>query len=179
MGSVDCHKSSTIPDLLIIHPRVFYDFRGEFVETFSTLSYQFADAQGKAITFVEDDISLSKRNVMRGLHGSPNTCKLVQCLHGEVYCVIVDMRDNSPSLYKWESITLNDRNRTQLLVPAGCATGILCMSDSCLFGYKQSQHYIDAQHQFTVRWNDPKLKIYWPVREPIVSERDSTAVLLP
>ena len=170
--------SKQISDLLVIQPAVFYDFRGEYVETFNALDYQFHDAQGAHIEFVEDDISVSRHGTLRGLHGDSATWKLIQCLYGEFYYVVADMRKESPTYLKWQAFTLNDKNRTQVLVPAGCANGHLCISDSCIFSYKQSQYYSGAQNQFTVRWDDPKLRIYWPMKEPILSERDRSARLL-
>jgi len=165
--------SSKINDLKIITPTVFYDFRGEYVETFNQNGYVFFDCNGKKVEFVEDDISLSRQNVLRGLHGDTKTWKLIQCLSGEFYFVVVDMRANSSTYLNWESFTLNERNRKQVIVPAGCANGHLCLSERCIFSYKQSQYYDGMENQFTVRWNDPKLNIHWPINNPILSQRDS------
>jgi len=167
--------SLKITGLKIIQPDIFYDFRGEYVETFNASSYAFQDEQGQAIQFVEDDVSMSRQHVLRGLHGDGNTWKLIQCLMGEFYYVVVDMRRHSPTYRQWESYILNERNRTQVLVPAGCANGHLVLSDRCLFSYKQSQYYSGMQQQFTVRWNDPALNIFWPVPQPFLSERDRQA----
>ncbi len=168
-------SSRVISDLKIITPEIFYDFRGEYVETFNAREYSFIDAGGRKIEFVEDDISVSRRNVLRGLHGDAKTWKLIQCLHGEFYYVIADMRPQSPTYLSWQSFVLNDRNRRQVLVPAGCANGHLVLSESCIFSYKQSQYYEGMNEQFTVRWNDPALRIFWPIDDPILSERDSGA----
>jgi dTDP-4-dehydrorhamnose 3,5-epimerase len=169
-------KSSKIENLSIIQPTVFYDFRGEYVETFSQQNYsQFLDYDGSPIQFVEDDISMSRQNVLRGLHGDSKTWKLIQCLYGEFYYVVVDMRKNSATYLNWEAFTMNEKNRIQVLVPAGCANGHLVLSDKTIFSYKQSQYYSGMENQFTVRWNDPKLNIYWPINNPILSERDSSA----
>lgn len=168
--------SKRIHNLSIIKPDVFYDFRGEYVETFNIETYQFKDDDGQPIRFVEDDISMSRQHVLRGLHGDSKTWKLIQCLMGEFYYIVVDMRKQSPTYLNWEAFTLNEKNRMQVLVPAGCANGHLVMSDRCIFSYKQSQLYSGMQNQFTVRWNDPKLTIFWPVQHPILSERDSQAI---
>ncbi len=170
--------SEHIADLKIITPQIHYDYRGEYVETFSQRGYRFTDRQGQPIEFVEDDISMSRQNVLRGLHGDSQTWKLIQCLHGEFYYVVADLRRGSPTYRHWESYILNDRNRRQVLVPAGCANGHLVLSATCVFSYKQSQYYAGAGEQFTVRWDDPKLGIHWPIREPILSQRDSRAALL-
>ena len=171
--------SNKINDLKIIHTNVFYDFRGEYVETFSKKGYEeFKDYNGQPIEWLEDDISVSRQSVLRGLHGDSKTWKLIQCLWGEFYYVVVDMRKDSSTYLNWEAFTLNDKNRMQVLVPAGCANGHLVLSDKCIFSYKQSQYYSGMENQFTVRWNDPKLNIFWPVKEPMLSVRDSSASLL-
>jgi len=171
-------ESTKIRDLKVIRPRVFYDFRGEYVETFSARGYQFRDHAGMPVEFVEDDVSLSKHRVLRGLHGDPKTWKLIQCLWGEIYVVVVDMRPDSPTYLAWEAFNVNERNRLQILIPAGCANGHLCLTERCIFSYKQSQYYDGADKQFTVRWDDPALKIWWPIRDPLVSQRDGGAAFL-
>lgn len=171
-------KSEIIEDLLVIEPRVFYDFRGEYVETFSQKDYDFYDNRSQKVVFVEDDISMSNYGVLRGLHGDDKTWKLIQCLYGEIYLVVVDMRVDSPTFLKQQGFALNEKNRMQVLIPAGCANGHLCLTQKCIFSYKQSQYYSGADKQFTVRWDDPKLNIFWPVKNPIVSERDSFADFL-
>jgi dTDP-4-dehydrorhamnose 3,5-epimerase len=85
------------------------------------------------------------------------------------------MRKDSPSYSKWVQYAINDKNRTQILVPAGCANGHLVMSETAIFSYKQSEYYTGAQNQFTVRWDDPSLNITWPINNPILSLRDSQA----
>jgi dTDP-4-dehydrorhamnose 3,5-epimerase len=171
-------SSSVISDLVTISVPIHYDYRGEYVETFRADTYEFRDRDGASIKFVEDDISVSRRNVLRGLHGDAKTWKLIQCLWGEFYYVVADMRKDSPTYLRWQSFVLNDRNRMQVLVPAGCANGHLVLSEKAIFSYKQSQYYSGMSTQFTVRWDDPKLGIHWPVREPILSERDAGAAPL-
>lgn len=172
---VKIESSKKICDLKMIVPRVFYDFRGEYIETFNETRYEFHDRNGKRILFVQDDVSVSRRDVLRGLHGDSKTWKLIQCLWGDIYVVVVDMRQDSSTYLSWEAFTINDKNRMQILVPAGCANGHLCLSDRCVFSYKQSHYYEGSNRQFTVRWNDPKLGIYWPIRNPILSDRDNSA----
>ena len=171
-------RSTIIEDLLVITQDIHYDFRGEYVETFSAKTYNFADAEERRIEFVEDDISLSRQYVLRGLHGDSKTWKLIQCLFGEFYYVVADMRPMSKTYLQWQSVVLNDRNRRQVLVPANCANGHLCLSERCLFSYKQSEYYEGAGKQFTVRWDEPMLGIRWPINTPILSERDAAAPLL-
>jgi dTDP-4-dehydrorhamnose 3,5-epimerase len=171
-------ESSNIHELRVIQVPVFRDFRGEYVETFSARNYALFDANGKPIEFVEDDVSMSRRGVLRGLHGDDRTWKLVQCLWGEFYLIVADVRPHSPTYLRWEGFYLNDRNRSQVLIPAGCANGHLCMTEHCLFSYKQSQYYDGADKQFTVRWDDPALAISWPIRDPLLSQRDAGAKFL-
>ncbi|MEM9596173.1 MAG: dTDP-4-dehydrorhamnose 3,5-epimerase [Acidobacteriota bacterium] len=175
---VQIRDSETIPGLKLLEPSIFEDARGQYVETFNRRDYRFHDAAGRPVDFVEDDISCSHAGVLRGLHGDDRTWKLVQCLRGEIYLVVVDMRADSPALRRWQGFRLDDRNRHQVLIPAGCANGHYAVSD-CIFSYKQSELYRGAQHQFTVRWNDPALGIDWPVTEPLLSDRDRTAPDLP
>ena len=168
-------ESQKIQDFKTIKPVVFHDFRGEYVETFNAERYKFNDSSGREVVFVEDDISVSKKGVLRGLHGDDKTWKLIQCLWGEIYVAVVDMRKTSRTYLQWETFAINDRNRWQLLIPAGCANGHLCLSEKCIFSYKQSQIYSGMENQFTVRWDDPRLKIFWPVKDPLLSIRDASA----
>jgi len=172
---MEIKESEKVKDLKVIKPVSFYDFRGEYLETFSAKTYKFKDRHGNDVVFVEDDISVSKRGVLRGLHGDDKTWKLIQCLWGEIFVAVADMRRDSPTYLQWDSFSVSDKNRLQILIPAGCANGHLCLSEKCIFSYKQSQFYSGSDNQFTVRWDDPKLNISWPVSDPLLSERDSTA----
>lgn len=170
--------SSVIPGLRRIEPDVFRDERGEFLETFNADDYAFTRADGSAIEFVEDDLSVSRRGVLRGLHGDERTWKLVQCVQGSLYVVVADLRRDSGAYLRWEQFDLSAANRLQVLVPAGCATGIVALEDPSSLLYKQSERYSGEGAQFTVRWDDPALAIGWPVEDPVVSERDASAPLL-
>ena len=170
--------SNIINGLKIITPSIFNDSRGQSIETFNAKAYEFYDLDNKRIQFVEDDISVSKQHVLRGLHGDEKTWKLIQCLFGEVFFVVLDMRADSNSYLQWEYYSLNDNNRLQILIPAGCVNGHLCLSEKCLFSYKQSHYYDGASKQIIVKWNDPKFNINWPVSEPILSKRDAEALYL-
>jgi dTDP-4-dehydrorhamnose 3,5-epimerase len=168
-------ESTTIRDLQIIYPEVFRDNRGEYVETYARSKYNFKGENGIRIEFVEDDISVSRQHVLRGLHGDRNTWKLIQCLHGSFLFVVVDLRKQSATYLRSESFTLSETNRIQILVPAGCANGHLCLSEKCIFSYKQSEYYSGAQNQFTLRWDHPKLNLEWPISSPLLSARDRNA----
>ncbi len=163
-----------IRDCIILQPSIHYDYRGEYFETFHKDIY-------KALCpseFVVDDISVSRKNTLRGLHGDEKTWKLIQCLFGEIFEVVVDLRKNSPTYLNWQGFALNDKNRYQLLIPAGCINGHLCLSDMCLFSYKQTEYYTGAENQLSIKWDDPLLNIHWPINNPILSDRDNTAKYL-
>ena len=154
-------------DLKSIQPEIFQDFRGEYVETWNVELYkQFG------VEFKQDDISVSVRHTLRGFHGDQNTHKLISCLHGSLYQVIVDMRPDSPTYLKWESFALNDKNRTQILIPPMFGNAHLVMSETAMFHYKQSTLYEGQGKQFTVKWDDPKVGAYFPINNPILSQRD-------
>ena len=161
-------KSKLAGVLLITPPTVFEDFRGVYVETYNEALYQ---AAGITAPLVQDDISVSSRHVLRGIHGDAETWKLVSCLHGTFYLVVINNDSDSPELGKWEAFTLSDRNRLQVLIPPKFGNGHVVLSDQAIFHYKQSTYYNQAG-QFTLKWNDPKLNIWWPVKNPLVSKRD-------
>jgi len=168
------YKFSGKLGLAIIQPDIFYDYRGEYIETWNVENYKvFGD-----IEFKQDDISTSVKNTLRGLHGDDKTWKLVSCIYGSLLQVVVDMRVSSNTYLKSEMFSINDKNRKQILIPPGFANGHLVMSDFGVFSYKQSTLYNGADKQFTVKWNDPKLNIPWPIDNPILSYRDKNAKLL-
>lgn len=168
--------SSILPEVAIIQPEIFYDYRGEYVETWNQEHYK-AFNHGN-IEFKQDDISTSVKHTLRGLHGDFETWKLVQCLYGSLLQVVVDMRPDSENYLKYDMFPINDKNRNQILIPPGFANGHLVMSEFGIFSYKQSTLYKGAGAQFTVRWNDPKVNIAWPIENPILSSRDKNAKLL-
>jgi dTDP-4-dehydrorhamnose 3,5-epimerase len=154
--------------LLITPPTVFEDSRGAYVETYNERLYTEA---GVNVKFVQDDISVSRQHVLRGLHGDGETWKLASCLYGQFYLVVVNWDNASPQFRKWASFTLSDRNRLQVLIPPRFANGHLVLSELAIFHYKQSTYYNRAG-QFTIMWNDPELNIRWPISHPILSKRD-------
>tara|TARA_B100000809_G_scaffold266807_1_gene331803 strand:+ start:4841 stop:5386 length:546 start_codon:yes stop_codon:yes gene_type:complete len=171
-------QSKIFKDVKIITPNVFRDFRGSFVETFNEKEYSiFKDYNGVPLKFVQDDISESRKNILRGLHGDQKTWKLVQCLKGSVVLAVVDMRQSSPTYLMSEIFSISDTDRRQILIPARFANGHLCMSD-CIFAYKQTTYYEGREPQFTLKWNDPAFNIRWPITNPILSDRDYSANFL-
>ena len=165
--------SKILSEVAIIEPDIFYDYRGEYVETWNVENYKVFNNGG--IEFKQDDISTSVKHTLRGLHGDFETWKLVQCLYGSLLQVVVDMRPDSKTYLQYDMFSINDKNRNQILIPPGFANGHLVMSDFGIFSYKQSTLYVGANAQFTVRWDDPKLNITWPINNPILSLRDKNA----
>jgi dTDP-4-dehydrorhamnose 3,5-epimerase len=161
-------EKTTLENVLLVKPDVFEDFRGQYVQTYAESQYR---DLGIGAKFVEDDISVSRRNVLRGIHGDGKTWKLVSCLYGSFYLVVVNCDEKSQTFGKWASFTLSDRNRHQVLIPPQHGNGHVVLSDWAVFHYKQSEYY-DPSRQFTYRWDDPRLKIWWPIKNPIVSRRD-------
>ncbi|KJS31066.1 MAG: dTDP-4-dehydrorhamnose 3,5-epimerase [Desulfatitalea sp. BRH_c12] len=159
-----------LKDVLIIEPQVFGDQRGYFLETYQSRRY--ADA-GIGLPFVQDNISFSQQGTLRGLHYQyPNgQAKMVQVLQGEIFDVAVDIRRGSPTFGQSVGVALCGASHQQLYIPPGFAHGFCVISPSALFMYKCSDYYA-PQHEGGLRWNDPDLRIAWPVREPILSERD-------
>ena len=155
--------------LIIEPPTVFEDFRGHYVETYNERIY---NEHGVAEKFIQDDISTSRKNVLRGIHGDSETTKLVTCLHGSFYLVVVNNDKDSDQFMKWTSITLSDTNRKQVLIPPKFGNGHLVISEIAIFHYKQTTEY-NRSGQFTIEWNDPKYGIWWPSQNPILSMRDS------
>jgi dTDP-4-dehydrorhamnose 3,5-epimerase len=172
MTQLKVRKAKLDGVLLIEPPTNFEDFRGEYVEIYNKEIYH---AAGITMDFIQDDISVSSRGVLRGVHGDDKTWKLISCLHGKFYFVVVNMDPTSPQYRQWESFTLSEKNRLQVLVPPKFGNGHLVMSESTIFHYKQTTAY-DRPSQFTVLWNDPEVNIYWPVRDPILSTRDAGTV---
>lgn len=130
-------------------------------------------AAGADAAFVQDNLSLSNRFVLRGLHGDTRMAKLVQVLRGSAFDVIVDARRDSPTFRHWYGSTLRAQDHTQLYIPAGCLHGFLALEDATLLFYKQSAEY-DSAHEFGIAWNDPDLAIEWPLggAAPILSPKD-------
>lgn len=154
--------------LLIKPPTVFEDFRGTYVEIFNEKLYAEAGITEK---FVQDDISVSLRHVLRGVHGDSETWKLISCLYGRFYLMVVNWDESSRQYRQWDSFVLSDQNRLQVLIPPKFGNGHLVLSDQAIFHYKQSSYYNRAG-QFTILWNDPKLNLWWPIKNPILSRRD-------
>ena len=161
-------KKTKLKNVSVIKPYKFQDFRGSFIETYNLL---FFNKKVRKIKFVQDDISISKKNVLRGIHGDNRTWKLVSCLLGKIYLIVVNNDKKSKDYRKWISLTLSDRNNLQVLIPPKYGNAYLALSKKVIYSYKQSTYY-NRKSQFTINWKDPKFKFKWPIKKPILSFRD-------
>lgn len=169
MSNIEVKTTSLKGVKLISPPTNFQDFRGSYVETYNKELYNQA---GITEEFIQDDISTSSKHVLRGIHGDQETAKLISCLHGSFYLIVVNQDTESDEFGKWESFTLSDTNRVQVLVPPKFGNGHVVLSDVAIFHYKQTTSYNRAS-QFTILWDDPKFDFWWPISTPILSRRDS------
>ncbi len=157
--------------LLLIEPKVFGDARGFFLETWNAQRYR---ACGLDAAFVQDNLSLSRRGILRGLHfqnPSPQG-KLVSVWQGEVFDVAVDLRRSSPTFGKWHGVRLSGDTKRQFYIPPGFAHGFQVLSEAALFHYKCTEFYSPGD-ELTIRWDDPDLGIEWPLPDPLLSEKDA------
>jgi len=160
-----------IPDLALIHPRVFEDERGYFFESFNKNTFIEA---GITEEFVQDNQSLSQPGVLRGLHfqiGAFAQSKLVRVIKGAVLDVAVDIRKGSPTYGKHFSVELNEANKLMLYIPVGFAHGFLTLEDNTIFSYKCGNVY-NKNSERGIMWNDSELNINWNIESPILSEKD-------
>lgn len=168
--------NTTLPEVLLVTPKVFEDARGFFLESFNTRLYEAARLPTR---FVQDNHSRSKMNVLRGLHyqlQKPQG-KLVSVIRGRIFDVAVDIRSGSPTFGAWVGVTLDDSARQALWIPPGFAHGFCALSENADVLYKCTEYY-DPASERGIRWDDPLLGIDWPVVKPIVSEKDRTYVRL-
>jgi dTDP-4-dehydrorhamnose 3,5-epimerase len=169
-------RKTRINGLLVIEPEIFGDSRGFFMETYNQARYMKA---GVSERFVQDNLSLSSRGVLRGLHFQNPAAqgKLVYVLEGEVFDVAVDIRKGSPTFGLWHGEVISSENRLQFWIPPGFAHGFCVLSEQALFTYKCTEFYA-PEHECSIRWDDPFINIDWPCSEPILSEKDKNAPFL-
>lgn len=169
--------STVIPDVLIVEPKFFGDDRGWFFESFN--ENDFSAAIGKKVTFVQDNHSLSKRGVLRGLHYQTQQTqgKLVRVARGVVYDVAVDLRQSSTTFGQWFGVELSAENKKQLWIPEGFAHGFLVLSEEAEFLYKTTDYWCPASEQ-CIAWNDPSINIKWPeiAITPILNLKDAAGL---
>ena len=169
--------NTSIDDIKIILPKTFQDNRGLFFESYNKKFFD--DKLNLKINFVQDNCSISNKNVLRGLHyQKPHSQgKLVRVSRGSVLDVVVDLRKNSPSFGKHIKVLLTDKNKRQLWVPEGMAHGFLVVSEIADFLYKTTDYWY-PEDELSIKWNDKDLDIDWEYEgtDPIVSEKDSMAL---
>ena len=155
-----------IKDVKILEPDVFYDYRGDLWTLWKQGDH--------GLSFNHDKVSTSRKHVLRGIHGDQKSWKLITCLYGEMYFVVVDNRKDSETYLQHQSMILDDRKRKMVLIPPGVGNGFLVLSEYSVFSYKWAYDgkYPDVENQFTIKWNDKRLNIDWQIQNPILSERD-------
>jgi dTDP-4-dehydrorhamnose 3,5-epimerase len=156
-------------------PSVYREYRGEIWTTYHTEEHPVMNMihYDKEELSIHGRFSRSYKDVLRGLHWDNKTWKLVQCVVGDIFLVVLDVRENSPTYGEWESFIITESLRNQILVPPGFANGHYALTD-CVFHYNlfYKDGYVDVDEQGVVVWNDEKYKIEWPTKEPILSKRD-------
>jgi dTDP-4-dehydrorhamnose 3,5-epimerase len=171
-------EETELPEVLLLTPKVYRDGRGAFLETWNLRAVKEA---GLPTTWVQDNFSISKKNVLRGMHYqiTQPQGKLVRVVYGAVLDVAVDLRRSSPNFGKHVGIELSEENGAMLWIPPGFGHGFLAMAESVGFSYKVTEYYSPAAER-TIRWNDPDLGIRWPAEASsiIISDRDSEGALL-
>lgn len=166
-------KTTLIADLLLLEPKVFYDDRGYFMESFNEREFEAL----QKVKFVQDNESMSKKGVLRGLHFQrpPHVqAKLVRVITGSVFDVAVDLRLSSPTYGNYFGHVLSDKNKLQLFIPAGFAHGFLSLEDNTIVNYKCSDYYYKDVED-SIRWNDEQLGIQWAVANPVLALKDQNA----
>lgn len=169
-------ETTPFRNLLLIRPSVFTDNRGSFCETFNEARFRIET--GLNLTFVQDNESVSKGGVLRGLHFQvpPKAqAKLVRVAQGAVLDVVVDLRVTEPTFGKHYKVELTADNKMQLFIPEGFAHGFLVLQDETVFSYKCTNYY-SKDHDRSMLWKDSKLAIDWGTNEPMVSEKDMNAL---
>lgn len=171
-------RETSLPGVLVLTPRIFRDDRGHFFETYNQ---RLMEEAGMPLVWPQDNFSLSKRNVLRGIHYQVTQPqgKLVRVTHGAVLDVAVDLRRSSATFGKHVAVELSGENAEMLWVPPGFGHGFLVLSEVAGFAYKVTDYYSPAGER-TIAWNDPDIAIAWPVSadEAIVSDKDQKGAFL-
>lgn len=163
-----------IKGLILIKKKQYFDIRGNFFENFNQKIYS---KIGIKNNFVQDNISVSKKNVIRGLHYQKikPQGKLISVIKGTIFDVAIDIRKNSNTFGKHQSFILSDKNSRQLWIPKNFAHGFLSLTPETIVNYKCTDFY-DPKDQNTIIWNDKELKIRWPIKKPIISKKDQDGI---
>jgi dTDP-4-dehydrorhamnose 3,5-epimerase len=172
------YHGSTLNEVKVVQPSVYHEQRGSISTTYHSDYYDRilpANDRNNGLKFKHDRFSKSKKNVLRGLHYDDKTWKLVNCLHGKIYLVVLDLREKQPNYGKWESFILSPETATQVLIPPMFANGHYVFEDDSIFSYKMAYQgeFNDVDKQKTIKWNSTKFNIDWPCTTPIISKRDA------
>ena len=172
------YHGSTLNEVKVIQPSVYYEQRGSISTTYHSDYYDRilpAEERNAGLKFKHDRFSKSKQNVLRGLHYDEKTWKMVSCIHGKIYLVVLDLRTKQPNYGKWESFILSPETATQVLIPPMFANGHYIFEDDSIFSYKLAYkgEYNDVDKQKTIKWNSKEFNIDWPCTNPIISKRDA------
>lgn len=166
-----------LKELILIEPKVFFDERGFFLETYKKTEFV---KNGIFEDFVQDNHSFSKKGVLRGLHYQLNPMaqgKLVTVIKGKIWDIAVDIRKKSPTFLKWVAVELSEENKNMFYIPAGFAHGFVTLEDNTHVLYKCTNEY-SLQHEAGILWCDPEINIKWPIKNPILSKKDASLPLL-
>jgi dTDP-4-dehydrorhamnose 3,5-epimerase len=169
----EIEKSKIINGVWIIKPSISSDNRGNIWTSF--LQDEVEKLLPDGLNFKHDKFSESRHNVLRGIHGDSKTWKLVTCVFGEIHQVVADLRESSPTFMKWEKFVINKDSQFIILIPPGVGNAYYVSSTQAVYHYKLAYlgNYLDSNDQFTYKWNDKNLGINWPMKKPILSDRDS------
>ena len=165
-------KSKLFKEVYIITPDFFKDHRGILYSSY--IDKEFQNKFGKNFSFNHNKFALNKKNVLRGIHGDNSSYKMVSCVYGKIFQVVVDNRPKSETYLKHEAFEISHESPIQILIPPGFGNAFLVLSDYAVYNYSLSYdgQYNDYDNQFTLKWNDKRLKIKWPSHNPILSNRD-------
>ncbi len=165
--------------LLFIH-ECYEDHRGTYEEIYNQEKFDKICEEyiGHIIEFKEDNIAVSSKHVLRGLHGDNRTWKYVTCLKGKYFINVLCYDYDSEFFGQYQSFVLSEQNKSQLLIPPFHGHGYVVMSDEAIFHYKQSCIYKGMKEQFTIKYNDDRFNMWWPIKNPILSKRDETGMLI-
>lgn len=171
------YNGSTLQEIKIVNPSTYYEYRGSISTLYHSDYYDRllpALDRNNGVSFKHDRYSKSRKGVLRGLHWDNKTWKMVSCIHGKIYLVVVDVRPYSTTWGKWESFIISPETNIQVLIPPGFANGHYVMEDDSIFYYKLAYEgeFNDVGEQKTYKWNNKKFKIDWPTDNPILSKRD-------
>ncbi len=161
-------KISKLLKLKIIYLSPYKDRRGVYFESFNKKNYQ----KKLKVNFVEDDFSINKKNVFKGIHGDTKTWKLVSCIHGTVHAYIVNCDKNSKNFGKWEKFILSSNKYRQILIPPNFGNSFYVKSDFAIYHYKQSKYYEGKNKQFTYKWHNPLINLRLDKKKIVISKRD-------